>query len=904
MTLSKIHRVLIELKSTLLLVVFLCVQNFALAQENKIIGVGEQDGGSIFSITKDGVAEKLIDFYQPENPSLGEIIKVNGKLWGAVSDGGANSGGILFSINEDGTDYEIIHEFELATGSTAYNTLIEDGGKIWGTTRFGGDDNGGVIYNLNADGSGYQVLHHFDVVNGKRPNGLIKYGAKFFGMTSSGGLNDGGIIFSINADGSGFHKIHDFESLTGVTPFGQLLVSNGKFWGMTSWGGSDNWGVIFSIDFDGSGFTVHHNFRFVPFVTGLNPVGSLIEVNEKLWGVTQQGGAGSGGTIFNLNTDGTGLEFVYSFVQGTGIQPWGDLTEVDGKLWGTTTSTSGVIFNIDLDGSNYMVSHSFGTDAPSSYSTLVQFDDKLYGTTVAGGDTGAGTLFSFDFAESKFTQIHDFTNGLDCAYPRKGITAIGDKLWGISAKGGNGVGIIYNLNADGSAFTIVSEGLKFTNGGLLEYDGKLWGTASSGGYNETDGTIFSVSLSTFDFQIEKDFAAYIGGDLRSDLIEANGLLWGHTAVGGDNGKGTIFSFDPGSSELITVHHFNETDGRFPAANMILVDGRLIGNASGGEFSRGVIFSFDILTNVFEKTYDFVELDGYASERLGSLVESFGKLWGLSRLGGVNNKGFVFTTSLDGTNFTIVYEFNEENGKPEGSLLAWNGKLWGMADLPAEGSVFTVDPKTMEYSRVLDLSLEIGGEPVSRSMFSLLEANERPSEIALSNTEIEERNELQEEIGSIITSDNNSDDTHTYELSGADAANFAIDDAVLKATSVFDYKTKSSYSITITSYDQDGLGLSEDFEIAIQEKPLVADDNLPLSAIYPNPSAGRFKIEFGELFELVDLRLLSISGKEVVFKYEVIGEEMWVDCKGLIEGLYILRIETANQTIVEQLRIEY
>jgi len=78
--------------------------------------------------------------------------------------------------------------------------------------------------------------------------------------------------------------------------------------------------------------------------------------------------------------------------------------EAEGKLWGVTAEggdhNKGALYRIGLDGSSYTVVASFGADgsAPATPSTLLTLgaDGRLYGGTLAGGSSDAGTLFSVD----------------------------------------------------------------------------------------------------------------------------------------------------------------------------------------------------------------------------------------------------------------------------------------------------------------------------------------------------------------------------------------------------------------------------------------------------------------------------------------------------------------------------
>ena len=73
------------------------------------------------------------------------------------------------------------------------------------------------------------------------------------------------------------------------------------------------------------------------------------------------------GTVFKVNTDGTGFKVLYHFSYATngGGQPTGGLIEgTDHYIYGTTaaggSNNYGTIFRIAKDGSDYSVLHHFG----------------------------------------------------------------------------------------------------------------------------------------------------------------------------------------------------------------------------------------------------------------------------------------------------------------------------------------------------------------------------------------------------------------------------------------------------------------------------------------------------------------------------------------------------------------
>ncbi|MBK7442663.1 MAG: T9SS type A sorting domain-containing protein [Bacteroidetes bacterium] len=82
------------------------------------------------------------------------------------------------------------------TGAQPLGSLIIDGNTIYGMTELGGPDNDGFAFQIDNDGSNFTHLIDFDGDNGSLPFGsLIKVNGALFGMTNYGGANNTGVIF-------------------------------------------------------------------------------------------------------------------------------------------------------------------------------------------------------------------------------------------------------------------------------------------------------------------------------------------------------------------------------------------------------------------------------------------------------------------------------------------------------------------------------------------------------------------------------------------------------------------------------------------------------------------------------------------------------------------------------------
>jgi hypothetical protein len=99
------------------------------------------------------------------------------------------------------------------------------------------------------------------------------------------------------------------------------------------------------------------------------------------------------------------------------------------------------------------------------------------------------------------------------------------------------------------------------------------------------------------------------------------------------------------------------------------------------------------------------------------------------------------------------------------------------------------------------------------------SNATPTDISLSHSSIFENNTIGDLIGVLSTTDADVGDTFTYSLvSGTgsdDNALFLITGNQLRAGGVFDFESKSSYSIRVQSTDAAGATFEEALTITIE-----------------------------------------------------------------------------------------
>ena len=289
--------------------------------------------------------------------------------------------------------------------------------------------------------------------DGAHPAGLVM-GAdgNLYDITVNGGTSNDGTVFKITPVGTE-SVLYSFAGGTdGTYPAGLVLGASGNLYGTTNGGGASNDGTVFKITPAGTESVL---YSFAGGADGAHPhAGLVLGANGDLYGTTIVGGASNDGTVFRITPAGTESVF-YSFAGGTdGAHPHAGLVmDASGNLYGTTsgggTSGLGTVFKITPT-STESVLYSFDysprerTDGALPASRLVLgAGGNLYGTTIAGGASGHGTVFKITPVGIE-TVLHAFTTDGD--EPTGLVLGAGGDLYGITVNGGtSGHGTVFKI---------------------------------------------------------------------------------------------------------------------------------------------------------------------------------------------------------------------------------------------------------------------------------------------------------------------------------------------------------------------------------------------------------------------------------------------------------------------------
>jgi uncharacterized repeat protein (TIGR03803 family) len=335
------------------------------------------------------------------NPQAGLVVSGN-ILYGTAAAGGSSGNGTVFALNTNGRGFTNLYNFTGGSdGNLPQSVLILSGSTLYGMATTGGGWGNGTVFALSTNGMGFTNLYSFTAFpvgyftnsDGAFPHaGLILSGNTLYGTAEAGGSSGNGTVFRVNTNGLNFTNLYSFTATSGsegffgngtnsdgALPVAGLILSGNTLYGTTEEGGSGGNGTVFRINTDGTGFTNLYSFTAFPASyfnsDGSYPSAGVILSGNALYGTAQYGGSSGNGTVFKLNTDGTGFTNLYSFTSGN-------------------YNSSGIITN---------------SDGALPSAGLILLGNTLYGTADGGGISGYGTVFSL-FFPPQLTIIQNRTN--------------------------------------------------------------------------------------------------------------------------------------------------------------------------------------------------------------------------------------------------------------------------------------------------------------------------------------------------------------------------------------------------------------------------------------------------------------------------------------------------------------
>jgi uncharacterized repeat protein (TIGR03803 family) len=361
-----------------------------------------------------------------------------------------------------------------------------------------------------------------------------------------------------------------------------------------------------------------------------------------LYGATYDGGTNGQGALFSAPKDLSSLTVLYNFDGSDGRAPYGELT--------------------------------VGTGSAAGY---------LFGTTEAGGASGAGTVFSFHLASGTLVTLHSFQFFAGADSPWGPLLQIGDYLYGSTRVTGPGA-TIFRLQINGTGFEVLKS---FP----AAWDGSGWAGA--------DGLAPG--------------ALTPGPD---------GFLYGSAEHGGDMscypgyGCGTVFKLKPDGSDFSVVRTFTTPafPAGFPQRGLVYsADGWLYGTTyrgvfrmalSGADFSMIYTLPAGVGTQIFSPPIEGADGRLYVAQYDGGTTERAGRVFSITKAGGDFKLHHQFTFASHGYGpFGVLYRDSE-------------GIIFGTTEYSAlpksPGMLFRIEPTIAITGTVTRLGSPVPGVTIT------------------------------------------------------------------------------------------------------------------------------------------------------------------------------------------------
>lgn len=708
----------------------------ALGNSYPLLGITRTGGngrGTIFNVSTNGsdfTIQKNFNSNAFSSPQSGLIKGSNGKLYGMIMAGGSPSNGVVFSINPDGTEYTIIHNFNFTTGQRPFGNVMEaSNGYLYGMTYDGGVNNTGVLFRIGKDGSGFSKLYEFpgfSTGGSFHPlGGLIEASnGDLYGTTAEGGAGAYGVLFSIKKDGTDYTNLVEFGGVAkGSSPRGDVFQgSDGYLYGLTVSGGNSNFGVLFKVKIDGTDFTKLVDFDGASM--GSYPGATLTLCNDgKLYGMTRSGGSHDKGTIFSVKTDGTSFTKVFEF-DGPNSGTWsqGKLVQSsDGYVYGMTnqggTSDLGVVFKIKTDGTDFtkLLDFNGSKGANPVFGPLLEVEpEKFFGMTSKGGASNTGIIFSITSSGS-FSKVKEFPQPEGT--PEVISSDNGNQYFGVASSGGTkGNGAIFKTLADGSGYERIHDlegDFLFVNRLVQASDNSIWGAGREGVFTVTS-ILFRLNADGTNFQrVEFDEAP---GLAVGYLIEGpNQFLYGTGYMDGSP-HGVIFRFKTDGSNFAKLADIpGGSLGSRPTENLVLTeDGNLFGlTHEGGANNWGAVFKLKTGTLQYECIFSLQSLSTGSYPKKIALLND-GSLCVATAVGGAHDSGTLFSISPDGSDFNKIFDFNSSIcSNPTDIIQSVDGHLIGLTEYGGasnSGVIYEMLTDGSNFKKIFEFTGSNGSSP--------------------------------------------------------------------------------------------------------------------------------------------------------------------------------------------------
>ncbi len=392
----------------------------------------------------------------------------------------------LLPIAIQAQTFTVLHSFTGGDdGGLPSATLTFDGaGNLYGTAAAGGTQGAGAVFKMANTPSGWVLTTLYSFTGGAdggQPQSSVIFGpdGRLYGNTYAGGnqaCGECGTVYRLNPQPRSCATANCPWQETTLYQFSNFYDGEAAPWGNLSFDAAGNLygttiadgGIAYKLTASPQGWSYQIAYSFTDFFGPYQPyAGVLPDTAGNLFGTTYAGGEPicyrmqDCGTVFELSPVGSSwaLKVLHEFDGNDGGIPIGGLiSDRLGNLYGA--NSIGVIYMLTPTGGSWSFntlgavqgtcqSYILGPSCGPWDTLAMGNDGSLYGTAFADGLYGYGSVFRLTPANGSwiYTDLYDFTNGDDGAFPTAGVT-LDDQgnIYGTARTGGaSGAGVAFRI---------------------------------------------------------------------------------------------------------------------------------------------------------------------------------------------------------------------------------------------------------------------------------------------------------------------------------------------------------------------------------------------------------------------------------------------------------------------------
>lgn len=492
-----------------------------------------------------------------------------------------------------------------------------------------------------------------------------------------------------------------------------------------------------------------------------------------------------------------------------------------------------------------------------------------FGGIIMDAATGKATGFTDIGAESRFLKNSQIIANMD-----RNVTFThrsGKRLFASEESGGGTGGGEQSqwsyISEDGQYAIIAYRDMVTSPGnqvGIAFYQGTI--TESAVDVNDLP-TDISLSASSLD---ENNTEGQAIGDLSTEDPDTNDSHSYDFIAGTGDTDNALFSIE--GSELRAAVSLNFEEKPSYSVRIVSTD------VAGAGYEK----TFTITVNDINDAPEVLELDNDTADENQESGISIGSL----------------TATDDDPNDTHTYSLVAGTGDTDNASFTLEG-----AELKA-AVAFNYEDKNA-YSILVRADDGNGGVLDTQFTINVSDVNETPTDLLLSNSTVAEGQESGVEVGTLSATDEDTNDSYTYELVAGDGdtgnGSFNIDNNKLLTGTSFTFSTQSTYLVRVKVTDSGNETFEKQFTIEIEEQIVtgIEDDPGIITSIYPNPATDFVQVNLISEAYPFDVKMYDMSGNLKTSEDSIFDNSIRLDIRNMPKALYILVVKDKNGRITRK-----